>query len=143
MRSHVLSLALLALLALACAPLRVPRFFAQASPCGAPVGTVAVAGKSGARTGAAGLARDDDDGAAREVRPAVVASKPECHMGADGRQACGYHCKMGADGVEACANTPDGACAMGADGHVVCSQVAASNGGGPPPHNANGTWTCS
>jgi hypothetical protein len=49
---------------------------------------------------------------------------PECRMGSDGRQACGYNCRMGSDGVMACANTPDGVCAMGSDGHVSCSRVA-------------------
>lgn len=74
----------------------------------------------------------------------------ECRMGADGRQACGYHCLMGADGVMACANSPDGVCAMGADGHVSCSQVSAQSVpapvmSAPRPEcklNSDGTNTC-
>jgi hypothetical protein len=49
--------------------------------------------------------------------------QPECRMGSDGRQACGYQCRMGSDGVVNCADTPNGTCAMGADGHVVCSRL--------------------
>lgn len=48
---------------------------------------------------------------------------PDCRMGTDGRQACGYDCSMGTDGVVSCADTPNGRCAMGTDGRVVCSQL--------------------
>ncbi len=70
------------------------------------------------------------------VAPFVAAAQPpECHMGADGRQACGYNCRMGADGIEACADTPNGTCAMGTNGHMTCSQVAGAGAvaGAPPP----------
>ena len=81
---------------------------------------------------------------------AVEAAKagPECLMGTDGHQACGYHCQMGTDGVVACANTADGTCAMGTDGRVVCSQVAAAPGFAPaaaPPEchmGSRGENTC-
>ena len=64
------------------------------------------------------------------------APPPECKMGSDGQQACGYGCMMGSDGRVACADTPDGTCAMGSDGRVTCTQVARPAGGpagGPPP----------
>jgi hypothetical protein len=69
-------------------------------------------------------------------------SKPECRMGSNGRQACGYNCEIGADGISACADTPDGACAQGADGHVTCTQLAVrggANAGGKPPECRTGT----
>jgi hypothetical protein len=46
--------------------------------------------------------------------------EPECRLGADGRQACGYSCRLGADGAMVCADAPDAECRMGADGRVVC-----------------------
>jgi tetratricopeptide (TPR) repeat protein len=45
---------------------------------------------------------------------------PECRIGADGVQVCGYNCRMGTSGKFYCASTPLGQCAM----------------------SSNGTWTC-
>jgi hypothetical protein len=59
-------------------------------------------------------ARSDADESALEE------PEPECRMGADGHQACGYACRMGADGVMVCAEEPDAECRMGANGRVVC-----------------------
>ncbi len=70
------------------------------------------------------------------ARPEAAPARPretECRMGSDGRQACGYNCRMGSDGVMACANTPDGVCAMGSNGHVTCSTVATSASPGQEP----------
>src|SRR6185503_15968300 len=64
--------------------------------------------------------------------PAAASNKPECKMGNDGRQACGFHCLAGDDGHAACANTADGVCAMGNDGHVVCSQIGAAPAAAAP-----------
>lgn len=80
--------------------------------------------------------------------PAAVAaaparsSSPQCRTGTDGRQACGYNCDVGTDGVAACADTPEGSCARGADGHVTCTQLAVrggANAGGAPPECRTGT----
>src|SRR5205823_37441 len=68
--------------------------------------------------------------------PSARSSKPECRMGTNGRQACGYNCEAGKDGVAACADTPDGACTIGPEGHVTCTQLAVrggANAGGKPP----------
>ena len=72
-------------------------------------------------------ARDsvDDEDTDRRSRRAREDPEPECRMGTDGRQACGFNCKMGTDGVMACADTPDGKCAMSTDGSVTCSELAA------------------
>lgn len=74
--------------------------------------------------------------------PTPRSSKPECRMGKNGRQACGYNCEIGQDGISACADTPDGACAVGTDGHVTCTQLAVrggANAGGKPPECRVGT----
>ena len=77
--------------------------------------------------------------------PARPQASPRCLMGSNGVQACGYNCMMGSDGVSACANTPNGVCAMGTDGHVQCSQVQGSQPAGPPPEckmGSRGERTC-
>ncbi len=69
-------------------------------------------------------------------------SKPECKIGKNGRQACGYNCEVGGDGVSACADTPDGSCTKGEDGHVTCTQLAVrggANAGGAVPECRTGT----
>ncbi len=73
---------------------------------------------------------------------------PECKMGSDGKNACGYHCMMGADGRVACADTPDGTCAMNANGTVTCTRLLGKaepdRSGWPAPEkkfNSDGTWT--
>src|SRR5690242_19533667 len=103
---RVSSVAVVALFvhAVACAPL--------ARPLAPPLFTAGCAAPAAAGPSAPGArsTRGDDLGAAAREEP------PECRMGSDGRQACGYHCKMGSDGVMACADTPDGVCKMGADG---------------------------
>ncbi len=71
--------------------------------------------------------------------------QPECKMGSDGRQVCGYNWLMGSDGIVACANTPDGRCAMSSDGRAVCSQVERPSAAGPPPEcrmGSDGTQVC-
>ncbi|MGC4121091.1 MAG: hypothetical protein QM765_42240 [Myxococcales bacterium] len=73
------------------------------------------------------------------VSPAPAAPQPtrpapECRMGTNGVQACGYHCQMGTDGVFACANTPDGVCAMGTNGRVTCSNLGAGVEEAPRRH---------
>jgi hypothetical protein len=63
-------------------------------------------------------------------------SKPQCLVGKNGRQACGYNCLLGSDGVAACADMPEGDCTLNADGHVTCAQIAergGANAGGLPP----------
>jgi hypothetical protein len=74
--------------------------------------------------------------------PKARSSKPECKVGSNGRQACGYNCDIGSDGVSACADTPDGSCTKGEDGHVTCTQLAVrggANAGGRPPECRTGT----
>ncbi|MBL8950586.1 MAG: hypothetical protein JNK82_07415 [Myxococcaceae bacterium] len=74
--------------------------------------------------------------------PKKRSSKPECKMGKNGRQACGYNCEAGTDGVAACADTPDGSCTKGEDGHVTCTQLAVrggANAGGAVPECRTGT----
>jgi hypothetical protein len=70
-----------------------------------------------------------------------------CTMGSDGVQACGYDCRVGSDGVAACANAPGGRCALGADGHVYCSETQSYGAYGPQPPtqcelNSDGSQTC-
>jgi hypothetical protein len=65
----------------------------------------------------------------RARAPSQNHNEPECRMGSDGNQACGFHCTSGADGVSVCADSPNGVCAMGANGHVTCSHL----GGGAAP----------
>ncbi len=48
----------------------------------------------------------------------------ECKMGSDGAQVCGYHCRLGSNGQIYCADTPDGSCALQADGTFACTQRA-------------------
>ena len=68
------------------------------------------------------------------LNPAPEQQSPQCRMGSNGQQACGFNCRMGSDGVMACADTPDGTCAMGSNGRVTCSQVRGGGAtGGPPP----------
>lgn len=46
--------------------------------------------------------------------------EPECRMGTNGRQTCGYNCRMGTNGQFYCASRPDGRCAMNTDGTFSC-----------------------
>lgn len=74
--------------------------------------------------------------------PASRTATPQCRTGSDGRQACGYNCDIGTDGVAACADTPEGTCSRGADGHMTCTQLAVrggANAGGRPPECRTGT----
>lgn len=79
--------------------------------------------------------------------PPVAAPTPECKMGSDGNNVCGYHCQMGSDGKVACADTPDGKCSMSSNGRITCTKLARV---APPAvdrkpmerkMNSNGTWT--
>lgn len=45
---------------------------------------------------------------------------PECRMGTDGRNACGFNCRMGTNGKIYCASRPDGRCAFNTDGTFTC-----------------------
>jgi hypothetical protein len=45
---------------------------------------------------------------------------PECKMGSDGNQTCGYNCKLGSDGHWYCASKPEGQCALNASGSWTC-----------------------
>ncbi len=46
--------------------------------------------------------------------------KPECRMGSNGRNTCGYNCRLGSGGSFFCASRPDGQCAMNSDGTWTC-----------------------
>ena len=48
------------------------------------------------------------------------AKPPECKMGSDGMNACGYNCKLGSNGKAYCSSVPNGACAQNADGTFTC-----------------------
>jgi len=52
--------------------------------------------------------------------PPHAPGSPECKLGSNGQQTCGYNCQLGSGGSWFCASTPAGKCAL----------------------NANGTWTC-
>jgi len=52
--------------------------------------------------------------------PAAAPGAPECKMGSNGQQTCGYNCKLGSSGTWYCASKPEFQCAL----------------------NATGTWTC-
>ena len=54
--------------------------------------------------------------------PAAASPPPTCRLNSDGSRSCGYNCRMGSDGHFECARTPDGVCAMGANGRAYCSQ---------------------
>jgi hypothetical protein len=58
--------------------------------------------------------------AAMNGQQASASGAPECKMGSDGQNTCGYNCKLGSAGHWYCASTPQGQCAL----------------------NSNGTWTC-
>ena len=45
---------------------------------------------------------------------------PECKMGSDGMNACGYNCKVGSNGKAYCSSVPNGSCALNADGTYTC-----------------------
>lgn len=45
---------------------------------------------------------------------------PECKMGSDGMNACGYNCKLGSNGKAYCSSVPNGTCALNADGTFTC-----------------------
>jgi hypothetical protein len=51
---------------------------------------------------------------------AAPARAPECKMGADGMNACGYNCKVGSNGKAYCSSVANGACALNADGTYTC-----------------------
>ena len=69
-------------------------------------------------------------------RPAAApAPTPECKMGTDGINACGYHCRMGTDGRVACADTADGTCAMNTKGRITCTRLA-----GVAPAEERASW---
>lgn len=53
-----------------------------------------------------------------------AAEEPECKMGSDGQNVCGYDCQMGSNGRVYCADTPDGKCSFNADGTYTCTQLA-------------------
>lgn len=81
------------------------------------------------------------------ARPPIAGGAPECRMGSDGRQACGFNCRIGSDGVSACADSPNGVCAIGSNGRVTCSRVSGSGlaPAGPPPEckmSSRGVNTC-
>jgi len=69
------------------------------------------------------------------------APPPQCRMGTDGQNVCGYNCRMGTNGHMYCAATPDGRCAMNTDGTFTCSGAPSvgTYGGGPPPECRMGT----
>ncbi len=52
--------------------------------------------------------------------PPAAPGAPECKMGSNGQNTCGYNCKLGSDGSWYCASKPEHQCAL----------------------NASGTWTC-
>jgi hypothetical protein len=48
------------------------------------------------------------------------APPPDCRMGTDGINSCGYNCRMGTDGHMYCASRPDAQCAFNTDGTFTC-----------------------
>jgi hypothetical protein len=46
--------------------------------------------------------------------------KPECRMGSDGVNTCGYNCRMGSNGHFYCSSVPNGQCAFNSDGTFSC-----------------------
>jgi hypothetical protein len=53
-------------------------------------------------------------------RPPATPGAPECKMGSNGQQTCGYNCKLGSGGSWFCASKPDGQCALNGDGTWTC-----------------------
>jgi hypothetical protein len=51
---------------------------------------------------------------------ATGAPAPECRLGSDGINTCGYNCRLGSNGRFYCASVPNGQCSL----------------------NSNGTWSC-
>ena len=51
---------------------------------------------------------------------AASSKAPECKMGSDGMNACGYNCKLGSNVEAYCSSVPNGACALNADGTFSC-----------------------
>jgi hypothetical protein len=87
-----------------------------------------------------GVSRPPVAQAGQPVAP-MRSSKPQCLVGKNGRQACGYNCLLGGDGVAACADMPEGDCTQNPDGHVTCAQIAergGANAGGVPPECKSG-----
>ncbi len=54
------------------------------------------------------------------VAPAQNQPAPECRMGTNGQNTCGYNCQMGTNGRFYCASTPQGRCAMNTNGTFTC-----------------------
>lgn len=52
--------------------------------------------------------------------PAAALPPPECRMGSDGRNVCGYNCRLGSRGFVYCASHPDYHCRLNADGTFTC-----------------------
>jgi hypothetical protein len=84
----------------------------------APAYGVAV-GVGGVTVGVGGVAVSV--GAAPVAAPAYPgAPPPDCRMGTDGINSCGYNCRMGTDGHMYCASRPDAQCAFNTDGTFTC-----------------------
>lgn len=56
------------------------------------------------------------------VRGGIVVGipKPECRMGSNGQNTCGYNCRMGSNGRFYCSSMPQGQCALNSDGTWSC-----------------------
>jgi hypothetical protein len=52
--------------------------------------------------------------------PPRAAPAPECRMGSDGQNTCGYNCRLGSDGHFYCSSVPNGHCALNSDGSFSC-----------------------
>jgi hypothetical protein len=46
--------------------------------------------------------------------------QPECRMGSDGRNTCGYNCQLGSNGHFYCSSVANGRCALNSDGTWSC-----------------------
>ncbi|MDX2010469.1 MAG: hypothetical protein SFW67_09780 [Myxococcaceae bacterium] len=57
---------------------------------------------------------------AAAMQRAVESRKPECRMGTDGVNECGYNCRMGTNGRMYCASVPNGECAFNSNGTYTC-----------------------
>lgn len=88
-------------------------------------------------------------GAEGTTQSTASAEEPECKMGSNGQNVCGYHCEMGSNGRVYCADTPDGKCSFNSDGTYTCTQLAhtrqAVAANGPEPEcklQSNGKKVC-
>ena len=54
------------------------------------------------------------------AKPPPTSPVPQCVRGADGQTYCGFNCRPAPNGKVVCASSPNGECAVYADGTYTC-----------------------